>query len=281
MLSERLRQLIRAFLIQVSVLALLAGVAGWLPRWFEPPYPLWSWVLAQSVLAALISGWWLPPWWRVIQGLLPWLLAGMLWLRVDWVWSGGLALLLWLVFRHAIRTAVPLYLSGRLVSQALCTLARTLKAPVRFMDLGCGIGTVLMGMVRCQASIHRIVGVETAPLSWVWAWLRVWNTAAEVYAMDLWTVDLSRFNLVYAFLSPLPMARLERKVMREMPPHSVFVSNSFPLPSHPPTETWQLQDRRCTLLYLYRFDGEGRLIPPVADEDGSWKGIWEEATRAA
>lgn len=269
MLLKRLRPLIGALVIQLSVLGGLAVMASWLPHWVAPPYPLWGWVLAQSVLAVLVSWWWLPPWWRIIQGILPWLLAGMLWLRIDWVWSGIAALLLWLVFRHAVRTGVPLYLSGRAVPRALCVVARTLKAPVRFMDLGCGIGTVLIGMVRCKAPIVRIVGVETAPLSWGWARLRLWRQPADVYGMDLWSVDLSRFNLVYAFLSPLPMARLEQKIMREMPPDSIFVSNSFPLPAQAPTEVWQLKDRRGTLLYLYRFDREGQLIPPVSEAQGA------------
>jgi hypothetical protein len=40
----------------------------------------------------------------------------------------------------------------------------------------------------------------------------------------------SGHNVVYAFLSPAPMAALWEKVRQEMPPGSLFISNSFAVP---------------------------------------------------
>ncbi len=260
----------RALLIQAGVLALLWLVAQLLPRWVAPPYPLWGWVLAQAVLAAgasvLLR---LPRWWVWIQFGLPLALGGALWLAVP-LWAVVLLLAgLWLVFRNALSEQVPLYLSNAITRRALCEAAKTLPVPVRFMDLGCGLGDVVVGMARCAGVAHS-AGVETAPLSlWIARW-RARRAGAQVAGVSLWDVPLREFNLVYAFLSPAPMRRLQEKVLAEMGADSLFVSNSFPLPDVAVTEVWQLNDRRGTYLYLYRFDSAGRLMPPeeVSDEAG-------------
>lgn len=265
-----LPHLSRALLIQAGVLGVLWWVAQQLPRWVPPPYPLWAWVVAQGVLAAMISAWvHLPRWWVWIQLLLPLALGVALWLGVP-LWAVALGLgVLWLVFRNALLEQVPLYLSNSTTRKALCQAAKTLPDPVKFLDLGCGLGGAVVSMARCPNVVHA-AGVETAPLSlWIARW-RARRVGAQVAGLSLWQVALNHYNLVYAFLSPAPMTRLQEKVLEEMPPQSLFVSNSFPLPDVPATEIWQLNDRRGTYLYLYRFDAQRRLVPPeeVDDERG-------------
>lgn len=264
-----LPNLVRALVIQAGVLAGLWLVAQQLPRWVAPPYPLWAWVVAQALLAAgvtlLVR---LPRWWVWIQLLLPIVLGVAVWLQLP-VWAVMISLaVLWLLFRNALSEQVPLYLSNATTRKALCEAAKTLPHPVRFMDLGCGLGGAVVSMARCPKVVQSS-GVETAPLSlWIARW-RARRASAQVVGLSLWQVDLQGYNLVYAFLSPAPMARLQEKVLDEMPPHSLFVSNSFPLPDVAATEIWQLNDRRGTYLYLYRFDGQRRLIAPeVSDDDG-------------
>ncbi len=261
-LGGRVPIFLKAMLVQGGVLGILVAVVAWLPAVVPPPYPLWGWVAAQSALAVLLSGWLgLPRWWLWIQGLFPPLLWLALQEQTFAAAAGVVVLVLWLVFRNALTEGVPLYLSNVQVQKAVCVAAKTLEKPVAFCDLGCGWGQMVRYMGRDCVDTARSVGVETAWLSY---WIAKWRVGrqGEVYRMDLWTVDLRAFNLVYAFLSPAPMARLEEKVLAEMAPRSLFISNSFPLPHLPPTEIWQLNDRRGTHLYLYRFDGAGKLIPP-------------------
>jgi hypothetical protein len=74
-----------------------------------------------------------------------------------------------------------------------------------------------------------LVGIESAPLNWLIAKLRlgVRGGKTDIRFGNLWDVDLSDFDIVYAYLSPAPMPRLWEKVCREMKPGSLFVSNTF------------------------------------------------------
>jgi hypothetical protein len=48
------------------------------------------------------------------------------------------------------------------------------------------------------------------------------------------------------------MARLWDKARAEMKPGSLFISNSFPVPSVPPAETVELQDLSHARLLIWR-----------------------------
>lgn len=242
-----------ALLIQLVALAGLAGALYFAPQLIAPPYPLWALVMVQALLAALLS-WKLAPWWRWIQFLLPWAFY-VAWLTQfnPW-WALGVFVVLWLVFANVNKERVPLYLTNAVTRQALKVLveervAQT-GAKLRFMDLGCGLGGNVVFMAQLP-QIERAVGVETAPLPFWIARVSAGWRGGEVRAQDLWTVDLSGFDLVYAFLSPEPMPRLWHKVQREMREGSVFVSNSFAVPDVQPTEVWELSDARQTRLFLY------------------------------
>ena len=69
---------------------------------------------------------------------------------------------------------------------------------------------------------------------------------------NLWKAELAGYDVVYAFLSPEPMAAIWKKATREMADGSVFVSNSFAIPDVDPTEIIDVGDRRRTQLFCYR-----------------------------
>ncbi|HAD86437.1 MAG TPA: methyltransferase type 12, partial [Rhodospirillaceae bacterium] len=60
------------------------------------------------------------------------------------------------------------------------------------------------------------------------------------------------FDMVYCFLSPVPMERLYAKAKDEMQPGCLFVSNSFAVPGVEPDEVVTVDDRRRTRLLVYR-----------------------------
>lgn len=260
-------KVLRALLIQLLVFAFLAAGVSVLPALLSPPYPIWALVLVQAMLAALLScklG--LPCWWRWIQFLIPWGLFVAFEVDVN-PWFGlGAFVLLWLIFANVSRERVPLYLTNHTTRQALKTLIeqegesgfdkagdalRPSLRPVTFIDLGCGLGGNVAFMAQ-QPEVKRSVGVETAPIPYLLAWIFTRFKGGQVFAQDIWRTPLHDYNLVYAFLSTEPMPRLWQKITQEMQPGSLFISNSFPVPDIEPTEIWELPDTRQTQLFIYR-----------------------------
>lgn len=246
-------KVIRALAIQLLALVVLAAMVYGLQYIVSPPYPVWGLVIAQGLLAAgLTCRLGLPCWWRWIQFFMPVGLYAAVLLEVP-PWVGLVAfILLWLVFKNAGKERVPLYLTNSTTREALKVLIKRTRN-VRFLDLGCGLGGNVVFMSQ-QVNVDRAVGVETAPIPFVIAKLNSWLRGGEVYATDLWKVDLGDYDLVYAFLSSEPMSRLWEKVRAEMSPGSVFVSNSFAVSGVQPSEVWELSDARQTRLYIYRLD---------------------------
>ncbi len=196
-------------------------------------HSFWPVVLVHALVAlALSAAFGLRRGWLVLGFVLPvvaWL--GMAFAVPSWVYLLTFFGLL-LIFSNAFRERVPLYLSNRATRAAILEiLHREALSPHPgrpvFIDLGCGLGGLIASLSRACPD-WDFVGVETAPLPYVLAKLRVWHRAnAQVRYQSLWATDLSRFDVVYAFLSPAPMARLLAKAVAEMLPQSLFVSNSF------------------------------------------------------
>ena len=225
-----------------ALTALLAHLPGLLLALallrLEVPLPGFALALIVGLVAALLAGWWrLPVWWRPINLLFVPLLWAALQAEPDPRWFLAGFLLLALTSLGAVRTRVPLYLSS---ARAAEELARRLPENARLCDLGCGLGGPL-ARIRALRPDVRLAGVEAAPLNWLVAKLRLLGKA-DVRLGSLWETDLSRFDMVYAYLSPAPMPRLWDKARAEMRPGSLFVSNSFGVPGVEFDEVVELND---------------------------------------
>ncbi len=162
-------------------------------------------------------------------------------------------LLMQLLYWSTFRTQVPLYLSSNKVWQALETQL-PVDQPFDFIDLGSGIGGVLTHLSRThpQGTFH---GVETAPLPFAWSWLRIkfgGYRNCHVYWRSLWDCDLAKYDVAFAYLSPVPMAALWEKVQNEMRPDSLFISNTFAVADHTPHKILKTDDLHHSELYLWR-----------------------------
>jgi hypothetical protein len=197
--------------------------------------PAWS---AHGALAAVLGALLgLPAWWVPINlGFVP----GALWLQtaqLDATWFLLAFVGMTAVFWTTYRSRVPLYLSSREACEAIAALLPS-DRPFRFVDLGCGFGGVLSAL---SARFPRgdFIGCEIAPLPAALARLRA-RVAARFRAAraDLWTLDLSHYDVIYAFLSPAAMQALWEKVTREARPGTLFISNSFAVPGVDPH--WQV-----------------------------------------
>jgi len=226
--------------------ALLLAGAGWLPPGIWPLAGMQA-LCATAAAAAMRSA----RWWLAIHALFAPLLvvAGRADIAPAW-YLGAFALLL-VVYWTSFRTQVPLYLSNRATIGALATLLPAGR-PVRVLDLGSGTGSLLRGLARLRPDC-RFDGVEAAPAPWLLS--RLLARAAGRVAVrrgDFFAQSWAPYDVVYAFLSPVPMARVWAKAQQELAPGALVVSNSFPIPGRKPDEVVEVGDGRATRLYVYR-----------------------------
>jgi SAM-dependent methyltransferase len=189
--------------------------------------PHWAWVSGQGVLAALVGRMFgLPWWWAPINALfVPAALAlKFLALAPGWYLAGFA--ILGAVYWTTFRTRVPLYLSSEEACERVAALLPADRA-FSFLDIGCGVGTVLARLAPLFPE-GEFRGLEIAPLPFVISWLRA--RASRRFATrraNFWRENLAHHDVVYAFLSPVPMNDLWRKARAEMRPGSLLVSNTF------------------------------------------------------
>lgn len=206
--------------------------------------------LAEGLLAwGLSRALGLPVWWQMINLLF----FPLLWLfgrqDIEPVWYLAGFLLLALTSLGSVFTQVPLFLSSERV---VAVLAQRLPSGpgLRLIDLGCGLGGPLAGLARLRPDL-LLHGVEAAPLNWLVSRLRL-DGRARVRLGSLWDEDLSRYDVVYAYLSPAPMARLWAHARRQMRPGTLLISNSFGIPDVPPDEVLVVDDLTGSRLLLWR-----------------------------
>ncbi len=222
--------LVLAWLMDASLL-LLAGLCGGLAALF-------------SYLARLAR------WWLWIQLFFVPLLLLVLALQLPAWWFLVLFAVLVLVYWSTFLTQVPLYLSSRQVWLALERLLPPDSGS--FVDLGCGLGGVLHWLATRRVDM-QFDGVELAPLPfWFSRWRLRHCDNVSVRRADMWQLDLSGYRVVFAYLSPVPMAQLWLKVQQEMSPGSLFISSSFEVPGQYPDQVIELDDLHGTRLLVWR-----------------------------
>jgi hypothetical protein len=236
----------------------LAGVVSALPNW-----ALALWV---GLVAALLGGpLRLERWWRMFLVLLPPCFVLLLGLELGAGWYLALFLLLVGVYWSTFSTRVPLYLAGPKVRAALLALLPPVGMPLRFVDLGCGLGGVVLALARARPD-GEFSGVELAPLP---AWVGQLRQAlrgpanARLRRASLWHEPLAGADVVYVFLSPVPMPALWEKARREMPAGSLLVSNTFVVPGVAPDRVVDVDDARGSRLLVWHM-GPHRMLDSIA-----------------
>ena len=241
-----------ALLLQCTAFALVlvaTGVAGL----HGPPLLL---ALLCGLLAtafSYLSG--LAKWWLLIQLLFVPALVLMLPVGLPPGFFLVAFLILLLVYWSAFRSQVPLYLSSNKVQNAIeCLLpAATTNSGFTFVDLGSGLGGVLTHLAEVRPD-GLYTGVETAPLPFFWSWLRTrlgGYRNCSLHWGSLWDCDLSQYDVVFAYLSPVPMEKLWDKARAEMRPSSLFISSTFAVPDQLPHEVVQVDDLHHSTLLIW------------------------------
>lgn len=194
-----------------------------------------------------------PRWWQGIHlCFVPLMVAAHALDLPPGAWLSAFALLL-LIFWRTDRSRVPLYLTNATTADRIAMLLP--PTPCFVLDIGCGDGGLIRHLARLRADCE-FVGIEHAPLTWLWARLASLGfDNVQIRYGDFWQPPFTPYDFVYAFLSPAPMTRLWEKARDEMRPGTLLISNSFAVPGLPAEMEIGVADRRASKLFCYRIPG--------------------------
>lgn len=104
-----------------------------------------------------------------------------------------------------------------------------LKAGDHLLELGCGDGKVLLAAARQGI---RVTGYELNPLLAVIAWLRTRRYRQQVKVIwgDFWGVDWPVAEVIFVFLLPRYMAKLDSRILQYSTKPVKLVSIAFAVP---------------------------------------------------
>ena len=220
-----------------AVQALLLQALACLPvyllslSWFDlthSPFSLGHAALVQGVLAALMTAIRrLARWWIAIQLLFP--AALLITLALQLPPSVFLVVFLFLLalYWSTFRTQVPFYPSGPAV---WCAVRDFLPqgAPLQVIDIGSGLGGLALYLAKHRPQLH-VTGIELAPLPWLVSYIRarLGNSRARFVRGDYAALDFAKFDVVFAYLSPVVMDALWQKAACEMRPGTLLFSYEF------------------------------------------------------
>ncbi len=214
----------------------------------------------QAVLAATLAALMRSDrWWLLLH--LCFVPAIVLTLRIGapaWAYVLLLGVLL-LTYGAIFRSQVPLFLSNRATVERLALWLED-RAAKHILDVGSGTGRFVLLLARRLESSH-VTGYEQAFLPALLGRIAARRLdTVQLRHADFWSEHFGRYDVVYAFLSPVPMLRLWHKASAEMRPQSWLVSNSFPVPGRMADEVLEVDDARHTRLYCYRMTGESEAV---------------------
>jgi hypothetical protein len=240
----------------VQLLATLGACAQalWFVNFTGAGMTLMQVAAVQGCIACLLAMYFgSAPWWRVMHLLFaPALVLGLS-LQVPPLFSLTLLLALVGVYWTSYRNQVPLYLSGEAAWREVALLL-PVRPGARVIDLGSGLGG-LVGFLEHNCPGATVDGVEAAPLPWLASRVRqkLQGWKGRLIWGDMWKVDLACYDVVHAYLSPVPMPGLWQKASREMRAGILLLSHSFAVPGVAPTLVRTLPNQGS--IYVYRIGG--------------------------
>lgn len=209
-------------------------------------------LIAHGIVAASLSvylrfDWW----WAFIQFIFPLCILGFL--QQDFppyfylIALLGFALLFW----STHKTQVPYYPSK---SSLLPPLTKLLPKgrEFNFVDLGSGMGGLLFDLsARCE--LGRFFGIEYAPLPWLISRVRRFTKQArvDIHYGSFFDCHLSKFDVVFCYLSPAVMTAIWEKAKGEMRPGTLFLSYEFIVPSVVPDIVLNIEADKALLYGWY------------------------------
>lgn len=120
-----------------------------------------------------------------------------------------------------------------------------LKPGQKAVDLGSGDGRIMIALAKAGAIVH---GYEINPVLVWWTKRKIKKEGLEgkafVHLKSFWDVDLSSCDIIVLFGVRKIMARLEKKLDKELKPGAKIISFGFSFPN------WQIvKKEQATFLY--------------------------------
>ncbi len=120
-------------------------------------------------------------------------------------------------------------------------------------DLGCGDGRFLREVAK-RYNV-RAIGFEINP--WAYFLARIYNlfsrAKVKVVFANFWKKKVCDANLIFCYLFPDVMRKLEKKLERELKPGTLVVSCNFPLPDWRPEKIIRAAFPYNDPIYIYQF----------------------------
>jgi hypothetical protein len=133
--------------------------------------------------------------------------------------------------------------------------ASELKTGETIYDLGCGKANLLVKAVK----EYRVKGIgyelSLTPYLWAQLWSWISGTKLKLYMRNFFKADLSEADVVFCYLFPKIMKKLEDKFEQELKPGSRVVSYAFKLPNRQPDKVIETNNDNPELgrIFLYKY----------------------------
>lgn len=226
---------VKALFIQILSFVLVVALGYGLPALTEMQLPIGLAAFLQGGIAALLtrrSS--MAPWWTPIQFVFPVALVTLGAFQVPpWIYLSAFLVLLCLYWT-TFRTQVPFYPSSEIAWMAVDSLLPKGR-PLRIIDIGSGFGGLVMHLAARRPDCD-VMGIELAPLPWLASAVRarLRRSRGRFIRGDYEELDLSGYDVVFAYLSPAAMPSLWRKAKAEMVPGALLLSHEFHIPGVDP-----------------------------------------------
>lgn len=147
----------------------------------------------------------------------------------------------------AFITGAPFVPSTKNAASAMIHLAH-IRAGTKIFDLGSGEGRLLFLAARYGA---EAVGFEINPFLVVFTRIKLllfpYRNRVRVYWKNFWQANLSDADVVFVYLLPWRMERLQKCLSKQLKPGSLVVSNSFIFPD------WKIvRSDRASHVYVFK-----------------------------
>jgi SAM-dependent methyltransferase len=161
------------------------------------------------------------------------------------IWLVAACIILLICFAGVLLVGAPYLPTLKPQVEAALELAE-LKPGQTLIELGCGDGRVLLAAARQGA---QAVGYELNPLLALIAWLRTrrYHRQVRVVWGDFWRANWPPTEVIFAFLLPRYMGKLDKKCIQCKHKPVKLVSFAFQVPGKRPTAK-----RQGVFLYTYR-----------------------------
>lgn len=135
----------------------------------------------------------------------------------------------------AFLIGAPYVPSTKLTANAMIRLAEINKNSIVY-DLGSGDGRLLN--LALKQGAQKVIGYEINPYlvlaSRFRFLLKPYRNKVQIYFKNFWHAKISDADVVFIYLLPWRMEKLKQKLLTEVKPGSLVISNSFIFPAWKP-----------------------------------------------